>query len=55
MGEYKSFIRFANLYLYFSGGQQTKFVGMLLEKNCFNPYPAGVVGLLGDACGKDLN
>jgi hypothetical protein len=33
MGEYKSFIRFANLCLYFSGGQQTKFVGMLLEKS----------------------
>ncbi|WLG44551.1 MULTISPECIES: hypothetical protein [Pseudomonas] len=54
MEEYKSFIRFANLYLYFSGGQQMKFVSMLLEKTALSLARRGIVGLLSEACGKGL-
>jgi hypothetical protein len=38
--EYKSFIRFANLCLYFSNGQQAKLIEILLEKNAKNARSA---------------
>jgi hypothetical protein len=52
MEEYKSLMRFANLCLYFSGGQPGKSVGILREKHAKQRVQEKVVGAIGRNCGK---
>ncbi|WP_158247461.1 MULTISPECIES: hypothetical protein [unclassified Pseudomonas] len=54
MEEYKSFIRFANLYLYFYGWLSTTFVGILREKSAEQWLWTEAVGQVRVLCGKSF-